>query len=122
MDFATLEPKCLFLLFPHIFDQKTLTMKSHFIFKKLPLDPHKAEIRLLQLDYDDSNGPVRCGLAVADLADNPIYEAVSYAWGDLVEESTIILNGVACRVSKHLEAFLRSVRSRTSQTLIDDLG
>src|SRR5690242_19763469 len=46
------------------------------------LDPVKAEIRLLVLLPGTKNKRIRCTLQVASLNTHPVFEALSYVWGD----------------------------------------
>jgi Heterokaryon incompatibility protein (HET) len=58
----------------------------------LPLDPSKAEIRLLILHPGSIAVPITCHLTVVSLRQRDLdYEALSYCWGDPSDSETITL-------------------------------
>ncbi len=65
----------------------------------------KGEIRLLTILSADEESAV-CELRVYPLAQAPLYNAVSYCWGDEIDMTTITCNGANLRIRKTLfEAF-----------------
>ena len=66
------------------------------------------EIRLLKLFPGD--GILRAELLHVDLQHNPGYEAISYTWGDPVDEEDISINNVTIKIRPNLSAFLRRLR------------
>ena len=83
-------------------------------FKYAPLPPQTTDqliIRILLLLPDKSSSAiVRCELREVSLDEEPIYEAVSYCWGDKAFTRPIICNGSQLRVTINLEAALRNLR------------
>jgi hypothetical protein len=58
------------------------------------LDSSRREIRVLQLlAGDEHDGKVRATLIHADLDQRPVYDALSYTWGDPADTTTIELDG-----------------------------
>lgn len=71
------------------------------------------EIRLLDiLPYDDGDAqaPVCCELRVADLRDEPVYEVLSYRWGDPGHRTSVTVNGTETPVTPNLHAALLRLR------------
>src|SRR3984957_20496097 len=90
-----------------------------------PLPTHTADrpiIRLLVLLPDKSpSGIVRCELKEVSLDEKPLYEAISYCWGDPAMTRFIICNGSQLHVTVNLEAALRHLRRpETSRVLWAD--
>lgn len=75
-----------------------------------PLDPERAEIRLLTLHPSQFDEDVRCSLHTISLTNGPHYEALSYVWGDPANTLPVIVNGSEIRVTANLEAALRHLR------------
>lgn len=70
------------------------------------------EFRLLILEPStDRFAPVRCKLKRACFDDGNLkYTALSYAWGDPLATTPIVVNGIEARVTFNLEAALRHIR------------
>ncbi len=64
----------------------------------VPLDPQKAQIRLVHLQPGRDMDEIRCKLEVVDLgeAERIGYNALSYEWGDAEASERVILAG--CKV------------------------
>ncbi|KAF1981416.1 hypothetical protein K402DRAFT_319757, partial [Aulographum hederae CBS 113979] len=58
----------------------------------------------------DLTAPVQCTLQQHAFADDPLYTALSYAWGDAKETQTIICNGASLQIRTSLEVALRHLR------------
>ena len=76
-----------------------------------PINP-KLEIRILELLPPASPDPtkIHCNLITANLSDRPSYEALSYAWGDLVFSEKIYLPNGYLAITSNLAAALRQLR------------
>jgi len=83
------------------------------------LDVIQDEIRLLYLQPSrDSTSQVQCTLKTVSLQDNPIFEALSYAWGDPAATNEIQVNGQRLKVNASASSALVSLRhERTIRTL-----
>ncbi|KAI1053270.1 hypothetical protein LB506_012304 [Fusarium annulatum] len=75
-----------------------------------PLDTDRREIRLASIVPGRWSEDVYCNLEVVSLDDTPTYEALSYTWGDPLDETSILLNGVTFLVTKNLHCALRRLR------------
>ena len=78
---------------------------------KTALDPHTSARDRLWARYDYG---VRQPINLA----RPLYEAVSYVWGDQSNTRSIRLNGRDVQVTENLDAALRSLRRPTSRRLL----
>jgi len=54
--------------------------------------------------------PITCSLVEVTLDDHPIYEALSYVWGDPKLQSTLQIEGARLKVTNNLELALRYLR------------
>lgn len=82
----------------------------HFIHPHL-LDSDSPSIRLFGLMPGRQDDPLCGELVVVSLDEEPIYEAVSYAWGSSEIVVPVIVNGQRYNVTPSLESFLRCYRS-----------
>ena len=73
------------------------------------------EIRLLDLLPGNVNDDIRCTLRVVSLDLHPDYEALSYVWGDHVEDEDIEVSGKPMSITKNLYAGLRRLRNPTEK-------
>ncbi|KAH8787674.1 heterokaryon incompatibility protein-domain-containing protein [Hyaloscypha finlandica] len=82
------------------------------------------EIRLLLLPPGAFNDPICCRLKHVSLSACPVYEALSYVWGDATQTSPMTLNGASYPITKNLESAIRHLRRREgSRTLwVDAVG
>ena len=67
-------------------------------------------IRLLQLSRGERDDPIQCYLYEVRLHDWPLYEAVSYAWGDPNDKSVLNCNNKTIFVPRNLVEGLRMFR------------
>ena len=74
------------------------------------LDHSARQIRILRLLPGSSTAPVACKLYTVSLDDQPLYEALSYAWGLPHVTHSIILNGEKSEVTVNLHYALRRLR------------
>jgi hypothetical protein len=73
----------------------------------MPLTLQHGEIRVLTLHAGVVSDPIRCSLNVALLDENPVYEALSYTWGDPDITAAIYVNRTRVDVTVNLENALR---------------
>ena len=72
--------------------------------------PSTTSTRLVVLLPGARDSPVCASLEVVDLHTKPGYEAISYTWGDAVDQQTIYVNGHPVQIRKNLHAFLVRLR------------
>jgi hypothetical protein len=90
-----------------------------------PLKKDDREIRLVLLEpATESSMPIICRLEVVKLRDDPIYEALSWAWGDPDDNNEVLLEGRRWLVRTNLVTALRYLRyeDRTRVMWIDALS
>ncbi|KAH7389105.1 heterokaryon incompatibility protein-domain-containing protein [Cadophora sp. MPI-SDFR-AT-0126] len=75
-----------------------------------PLDPSRKEIRSLILESLTSGEDIQCTTTTISLLSPPIYEALSYVWGDANIRETITFNGIPTEVTKNLHTALAYLR------------
>jgi hypothetical protein len=68
------------------------------------------EIRTLTLKRGDLEDPVTCALHTVSLADQPIYTALSYVWGDPTLRLPIDVDGIPFSATKNLKLALQHIR------------
>ncbi|KAH6949162.1 heterokaryon incompatibility protein-domain-containing protein [Fusarium avenaceum] len=74
------------------------------------LDVDRREIRVVSILPGRWSEDVSCKLAVVSLNDNPVYEALSYTWGDPLDKTPILLESVPFLITKNLHWALRRLR------------
>lgn len=67
-------------------------------------------IRLLKIGVGSGEGIVNCSLVEASLASNPVFEAISYHWGDAEEKIDITCNGTTIGIIRNLYQVLWQMR------------
>jgi hypothetical protein len=72
-------------------------------------------IHLLPGPWDDE---IRCELHTISLNAQPIYEALSYVWGNPDITREILLDGIGFKVTRNLAAALRRLRNQTKTRVI----
>ena len=83
-----------------------------------PLNSDKDEIRLLKIKPAPwLESEVVCSLFTTSLSTQPVFDALSYCWGDANVTKPIILEGVPQPVTVNLEAALRYLR-RSDQAIV----
>ncbi|ORY01169.1 heterokaryon incompatibility protein-domain-containing protein [Clohesyomyces aquaticus] len=90
------------------------TPKTKPKYTYLPL-PQPNSIRLLLLLPGSGKSPIHCHVAIFSLNEALSFEALSYAWGDINESSTIYCNGSSLTVPRNLQEFLWGIRSPTKR-------
>jgi Heterokaryon incompatibility protein (HET) len=88
---------------------------SNFQYK--PLDSTAKEIRLLNIE-PGSVGVVHCSLSHVSLKEPPVYEALSYTWGDSKKQKDVILHGSSVAIIEELESTLRNLRHRDKERIV----
>ncbi|CZR58878.1 uncharacterized protein PAC_08770 [Phialocephala subalpina] len=71
----------------------------------------KDEIRLLYLHPGSSSDPIKCTITHARLSSKPVYEALSYMWGDEPESRVIVLDDRSRRIRENLWYALYHLRN-----------
>ncbi|KAF7945151.1 hypothetical protein EAE96_009930 [Botrytis aclada] len=85
-------------------------MEGTQLYQKLEVS--KKEVRLVTLLPGGFSEDIYCTLATVSLIDEPVYEALSYVWGDPTSKCDINLQGVSFPVTTNLESALRYLRYR----------
>ncbi|ESZ91946.1 hypothetical protein SBOR_7691 [Sclerotinia borealis F-4128] len=76
------------------------------------LNREKQEFRLLNLKpSQDFDSIIECSLFTSTLKKPPLYEALSYVWGDATNTNSILVNGEAFEITTNLETALRYLRT-----------
>jgi hypothetical protein len=76
---------------------------------------HPDSIRLLLLEPGAENDVLTCTLLPVRLTQDPVFEAISYTWGDQSDREIISVGGASFDISKNLANALRHFRSRDGQ-------
>jgi hypothetical protein len=82
-------------------------------FNYVSLDPAKNTIRLLGLLPGEASDHIQCEIKEVPLSQKPVYEALSYAWGDPTACVTITVENKQHAVTRSLDIALRHLRSTT---------
>ena len=83
-----------------------------------PLLTSTRQLRLLLLEpYRNPKEAIRCNLVTTSLDSDPKYEALSYTWGEPVDDFEIIVNSVTFAVRRNLWQALYHLRGAESRTL-----
>lgn len=75
-----------------------------------PLNTSQRETRLVTILPGRFDDAVYCELHVISLSSSPVYDALSYVWGDLRITREIFVQGTAHQVTANLEVALRYLR------------
>jgi hypothetical protein len=82
------------------------------------LDVTRKEIRLVRLaPSSDIDEQASCTLEIKSLQESPVYEALSYAWGDPRVLRSIKLQGLEWYLTTNLEAALRYLRDPVDEKI-----
>jgi hypothetical protein len=90
------------VLAPSAIQATTMISSAH---PHVPL--RDGEIRILTLHAGEAADAIVCSLHVAVLDDQPVYEALSYTWGDPDVTETVWVGGAQVDVTVNLESALR---------------
>jgi hypothetical protein len=72
--------------------------------------PTKTSFRVLELLPGLEGDPISCLLRSVHWTDLPVYEAISYPWGDPNAKGPIIVDGKSLGVTVNLQAALKHFR------------
>ena len=75
-----------------------------------PLDPKNRQIRLVTLESGAWSDDICCSIDVVSFDGRPIYEALSYVWGDPKDRKDIRLNDHLFDITENLWMVLRRLR------------
>ncbi|KAI0008167.1 HET-domain-containing protein [Xylariaceae sp. FL0662B] len=75
------------------------------------IEPECNQFRILTLFPGSGDEPLVCTLEHADIGKSPLYEAISYVWGDLHNRKNITCNGRTLSITAGLNTALCHVRS-----------
>jgi hypothetical protein len=83
-----------------------------------PLYPHSSDIRLLTIEPGNVEGEIFCHIRHESLDSKPVYEALSYVWGN--PHNTIFVNveGDHFPVAANLEIALRYLRDEQEERIL----
>jgi hypothetical protein len=86
-------------------------------FRYVELHTEESEIRLVRI-LPETSSVIQCELLHTSLANPRSYIAISYAWGDLEETRSIILDGHEVPITENLWQALQRLRSRSFPVII----
>ena len=95
--------------------------RSPFTYMPISATKNGPSIRLLKLQTGSRKGPVVCYLVEAALADEPVYDALSYTWQQPGMPNTLVpitCNNAILTVAGTLEVALRHVRHAREVTVV----
>ena len=81
-------------------------LKERYQYEALPTET----FRVFELLPGVEGDPISCLLHDANWADLPVYEAISYAWGDPKATTPVILDGKRLDVTVNLQTALKHFR------------
>lgn len=101
-----------------LFRQLTgLSPQKRELYRKL--HHQKQQIRLLRiLPSSISNAPIRCELIVVSLQDDPVFDAISYCWGDPSVTVNIYVNNKLFPVTVSLHGALQRFRGNQTRCTV----
>lgn len=77
------------------------------------------DIRLVHLNpSQDERSHVVCSLTKVSLNDSPVYDALSYCWGDPTDRMSIKVNGRDFKVTSNLFSALKTLRGRDDALVV----
>jgi hypothetical protein len=83
-----------------------------------PLNREFDDIRLLTLKAGDDGDEIQCFLSHHSLNQAPVFEALSYAWGDSAENHVVSVNGNMVHVRESLYSVLSHLRRRSEDRVL----
>jgi hypothetical protein len=78
-------------------------------YQYIPLE-HQDEIRILVLEPDHGSVSIRCSLKHVRLSEHPVYEGVSYVWGDSSKPEMVTYDEHIIHITKSLHTALKFLR------------
>ena len=88
------------------------------VFPYNKLSRWRREIRLCILDPGVMDDPLTCALRTVSLMEHPVYETLSYTWGDPILNKEIVANGSSMKITKNLHTALRYLRNTDGPRVI----
>ena len=88
------------------------------VFSYNKLSRWRREIRLCILDPGVIDDPLTCTLRIVSLKEHPVYETLSYAWGNPTLNKEIVANGRDIKITKNLHTALRYLRKTDGPRVI----
>ncbi|KAK8110315.1 HET-domain-containing protein [Apiospora kogelbergensis] len=73
------------------------------------LDYSKSQIRLLSILPGQKDEVVNCRCYIVDLDDRPVFNALSYVWGDARNKANLMLEGARIKITNSLAAALSRI-------------
>jgi hypothetical protein len=86
---------------------------ADFKYEPLDLAAERPSIRLAHIQPGDRKCPIYIRLTTVTFADRPIYEALSYTWGELEPVEEIWIDGTSVWVRENLRSALWHLRDTT---------
>ncbi|KAI0521696.1 HET-domain-containing protein [Xylaria bambusicola] len=86
-------------------------LAPHFAF--LPIDSNKGEIRLLKIELGRYGEVIKCSYRLTTVTGDVQYETLSYVWGDLQVDKTIIVEDTEVGLTDNLFNALTRIRHET---------
>jgi hypothetical protein len=84
-----------------------------FNYSNAPLLLNSPSIRLVDIfPAKGDAADLHCAISVVSLDDGPVYEALSYAWGDTTRSCPITLEGARLMITSNLDIALRHLRDK----------
>ncbi|KAN0113241.1 HET domain containing protein [Hyaloscypha variabilis] len=106
---------------PHSFsppDHTDQTREQKTIYHISKINCSERETRVIHLLPGPWDDEIRCELHTISLNAQPIYEALSYVWGNPDITREILLDGIGFKVRRNLAAALRRLRNQTKTRVI----
>ncbi|KAI0487733.1 HET-domain-containing protein [Xylaria cf. heliscus] len=85
-----------------------VVLAPHFEF--LPIDSSRGQVRLLQIAPGRDDEPIRCSYQIASVNENVPYYTLSYVWGKMDRNRTIIVEGTKAELTDNLFDALTCIR------------
>lgn len=87
-------------------------------FQYSPFDPQQRQIRLVTLEPGAWPDGIRCSIDAISFDRQPIYDALSYVWGDASNRRPIRLNDDLFDITENLWIVLRRLRDHTIRRVL----
>lgn len=87
-------------------------------FRYSPLDRERQEIRLLELLPGQDVEEIKCNIKHVSLEDKPLYEAISYVWGDDTSSIDILCDNRRLAITKSIRSALYGLRCDTKSRVL----
>ncbi|KAI0441624.1 HET-domain-containing protein [Xylaria telfairii] len=88
-----------------------VVLAPHFEF--LPVDSSQGQVRLLQIAPGRAGEPIRCSYQIASVDGDVPYQTLSYVWGAIDGNKTIIVEGTKAELTDNLFDALTCIRHET---------